>query len=113
VDYVNLHGTGTRTNDIAEDVAIRAVFGGGVASSSTKGWTGHMLGAAGAAEAVITLLAVREGLIPGTLNCDTVDAGILGNIERTGRDAEVRVAATNSFGFGGSNCTLVFGGDPR
>jgi 3-oxoacyl-[acyl-carrier-protein] synthase-1 len=113
VDYINLHGTGTRTNDIAEDVAIRGVFGGGVASSSTKGWTGHMLGAAGAAEAVITLLAVREGLIPGTLNCDTVDAEILGNIERVGRDAEVRVAATNSFGFGGSNCTLVFGGDPR
>jgi 3-oxoacyl-(acyl-carrier-protein) synthase len=56
---------------------------------------------------------VREGLIPGTLNCDTVDAEILGNIERVGRDAEVRVAATNSFGFGGSNCTLVFGGDPR
>lgn len=108
VDYVNLHGTATRTNDIAEDMAIRAVLGDAVPRSSTKGWTGHALGAAGLVEAVITLLAIREGFMPGTLNCSVVDPAIRGTIELAGREAALRSALSNSFGFGGSNCSLVF-----
>lgn len=111
IDYVNMHGTATRTNDPAEDAAIRAVFGAEVACSSTKGWTGHTLGAAGAIEAAITLLALRDGYVPGTLHCRAVDPAIQGNIVLQGRDTAVRIATTNSFGFGGSNCTLVFGRD--
>jgi 3-oxoacyl-[acyl-carrier-protein] synthase I len=110
VDYVNLHGTGTRTNDVAEDVAIRGVLGDDVPRSATKGWTGHALGAAGIVEAVITALAIRERFIPGTLNCTNVDPSIRGNVELRGRDAPIRNAVSNSFGFGGSNCALVFGG---
>ncbi len=109
VDYVNLHGTGTRTNDAAEDAAIRAVLGDGVPRSSTKGWTGHTLGAAGLVEAVITAMAIRERFIPGTLNCVNVDPAIDGYVEIEGRDAPIRHALSNSFGFGGSNCALLFG----
>lgn len=109
VDYVNLHGTGTRTNDVAEDAAIRAVLGDDVPRSSTKGWTGHTLGAAGIVEALITAMAIRERFVPGTLNCVTVDPLIRGNVELEGRDASIRIAVSNSFGFGGSNCALVFG----
>ena len=108
LDYVNLHGTGTRTNDLAEDVAIRSVLGDAVPRGSTKGWTGHTLGAAGIVEAVITLLSMRGGLLPGTLNCNQVDPAIRGNVELAGRHASVRRALSNSFGFGGSNCALVF-----
>jgi len=107
VDYVNLHGTATRTNDVAEDVAIRNVLGDRVPRSSTKGWTGHTLGAAGLVEAVITALAIEKGFIPGTLNCTTVDPAIRGNVELAGREAQLRIALSNSFGFGGSNCALV------
>ena len=110
VDYVNLHGTATRTNDVAEDAAIRAVVGDEVPRSSTKGWTGHALGAAGLVEAVITAMAIRHSFIPGTLNCSTVDAAIRGNVELSGRASPVRAALTNSFGFGGSNCTLALAG---
>ena len=109
LDYVNLHGTGTRTNDVAEDVAIRAVVGDAVPRSSTKGWTGHALGAAGLVEAVITAMSIREGFVPGTLNCTNVDPAIRGNVELAGRATSVRHAMSNSFGFGGSNCALVFG----
>jgi 3-oxoacyl-[acyl-carrier-protein] synthase-1 len=107
VDYVNLHGTATRTNDVAEDVAIRNVLGDRVPRSSTTGWTGHTLGAAGLVEAVITALAIEKGFIPGTLNCTTVDPAIRGNVELAGREAQLRIALSNSFGFGGSNCALV------
>lgn len=109
IDYVNLHGTGTQSNDLAEDVALRTVVGDDVPRSSTKGWTGHTLGAAGLVEAIITMQAIREGFIPGTLNCTNVDPAITGEVELAGRDARVRHAVSNSFGFGGSNCTLVFG----
>jgi 3-oxoacyl-[acyl-carrier-protein] synthase-1 len=112
VDYVNMHGTATRTNDAAEDSAITSVFGTRVAIGSTKGWTGHTLGAAGAVEAVITMLALREGFMPGTLGCATVDPALRGNVLVQGREARLSVAATNSFGFGGSNCTLLFGCEP-
>ena len=107
VDYVNLHGTGTRTNDVAEDAALRAVVGDAVPRSSTKGFTGHALGAAGLVEAIVTSLAIRDGFIPATLNCTVVDPAIRGNVEIAGRDARVRSAISNSFGFGGSNCALA------
>ena len=109
IDYVNLHGTGTRTNDLAEDVAIHAVLGDDVPRSATKGWTGHTLGAAGLVEAAICIMAIREGFMPGTLNCTTVDPAIRGRVELAGRAAAVTHALSNSFGFGGSNCALVFG----
>ena len=109
VDYVNLHGTGTRNNDAAEDAAIRSVFGERVACSGTKGWTGHALGAAGAIEAVLTLLCLRHGLAPGTLNTRKIDAGIKSNVLLESRDMPLKYALSNSFGFGGSNCSLLFG----
>ncbi|HTP63305.1 MAG TPA: beta-ketoacyl-[acyl-carrier-protein] synthase family protein [Burkholderiales bacterium] len=109
IDYVNLHGTGTRNNDAAEDAAILSVFGDRVACSGTKGWTGHTLGAAGAIEAVLTLLCLRHGHAPGTLNTRQLDADIKSNVLLKGRDAPLRHAMSNSFGFGGSNCSLVFG----
>jgi 3-oxoacyl-[acyl-carrier-protein] synthase-1 len=109
VDYINLHGTGTRNNDAAEDAAIRSVFGEQVPCSGTKGWTGHALGAAGAIEAVLTLLCLRHGFAPGTLNARLVDAGIKSNVLLKGREAPLKVALSNSFGFGGSNCSLLFG----
>ena len=109
IDYVNLHGTGTRNNDAAEDAGLRSVFGERVACSGTKGWTGHTLGAAGAIEAVLTLLCLRHGFAPGTLNTHTLDPGIRSNVLLRGRDMPIRHAISNSFGFGGSNCSLLFG----
>jgi 3-oxoacyl-[acyl-carrier-protein] synthase I len=109
VDYLNLHGTGTRNNDAAEDAAVRAVFGERVACSATKGWTGHTLGAAGAVEAVITLLALRHGFLPGTVNTHRADPqfGLRLQLDTVARP--LARAMSNSFGFGGSNCSLVFG----
>ena len=109
IDYVNLHGTGTRNNDAAEDAAILSTFGDRVACSGTKGWTGHTLGAAGAIEAVLTLLCLRHGYAPGTLNTRQLDADIKSNVLLKGRETPLRRAMSNSFGFGGSNCSLVFG----
>ncbi|MFY9314718.1 MAG: beta-ketoacyl-ACP synthase [Burkholderiales bacterium] len=109
VEYVNLHGTGTRNNDAAEDAAIRSVFGERVACSGTKGWTGHALGAAGAIEAVLTLLCLRHGHIPGTLNTRELDPDIKSNVLLKGRQVPLKLALSNSFGFGGSNCSLLFG----
>lgn len=109
LDYLNLHGTGTRNNDAAEDAAVRAVLGDRVACSATKGWTGHTLGAAGAVEAVITLLALRHGFLPGTVNSQRVDPqfGLRLQLDTVARP--LARAMSNSFGFGGSNCSLVFG----
>ena len=109
IDYVNLHGTGTRNNDSAEDAGLRSVFGERVPCSGTKGWTGHTLGAAGAIEAVLTLLCLRAGHAPGTLNTRSIDADIKSDVLLEGRDAPLRHAMSNSFGFGGSNCSLIFG----
>ena len=109
IDYVNLHGTGTRNNDSAEDAGVRSVFGERVPCSGTKGWTGHTLGAAGAIEAVLTLLCLRAGHAPGTLNTREIDPEIKSNVLLTGRDAPLKHAMSNSFGFGGSNCSLIFG----
>ena len=109
IDYVNLHGTGTRNNDAAEDTAIRSVFGERVPCSGTKGWTGHTLGAAGAIEAVLTLLCLRHGHAPGTLNSRKLGPDIKSNVLLKGREARLKRTMSNSFGFGGSNCSLVFG----
>jgi len=112
VDYVNLHGTATPSNDASEDRAVADLFPEGVACSSTKGWTGHTLGAAGAMEAVFALLAVEEGFAPGTLNLEDPDPALTVALLRHGRAAPVAAAMSNSFGFGGSNCSLVFGRQP-
>ncbi|HEX7928249.1 MAG TPA: beta-ketoacyl-[acyl-carrier-protein] synthase family protein [bacterium] len=109
VDYVNLHGTATPTNDAAEDHAVTKLFGTGVPCSSTKGWTGHTLGAAGIVEALITLLAIEHGYLPGTLNLERRDPALRAGVLQHGHAGNVRVALSNSFGFGGNNCSLLFG----
>lgn len=109
IDYVNLHGTGTPSNDAAEDSAVQAVFGSGVPCSSTKGATGHTLGAAGGVEAVISLIALRHGLAPGGLNVRERDPALGVNYLLANRPANLRHVLTNSFGFGGSNASLVLG----
>ncbi len=109
IDYVNLHGTGTRANDAAEDQAIVNLLGEHTPCSSTKGWTGHTLGAAGIIEAVISLLCIEQGLLPASLQTRRVDPGIRANILLQNRRAAVRTVLSNSFGFGGSNCCLLFG----
>ena len=106
VDYVNLHGTGTRANDDIEGKVCAVFDNGHTLLSATKGWTGHALGAAGIVEAVLTMDAIVTGLLPGTMNTREADAPfslLLDNIVR--RPAHV---LTNSFGFGGNNCSLVF-----
>jgi 3-oxoacyl-[acyl-carrier-protein] synthase-1 len=108
VDYVNLHGTATPSNDAAEDAAVVQMFGDRVPCSSTKGWTGHTLGAAGIVEAVLTLIAMEHGLLPGTLNLEQPDPNLRAHILRDNADGNVRVAMSNSFGFGGNNCSLLF-----
>ncbi len=110
VDYVNLHGTGTPANDRAEARAVEALLGREVPCSSTKGWTGHCLGAAGILEAVVGLLAIRAGYVPQSLNTESVDPDIGITILLTGQARPVRHVLSNSFGFGGSNCSLLLGG---
>jgi len=110
VDYINLHGTATPTNDAAESRALAALFDG-TPCSSTKGATGHTLGAAGALEAVIAALALREQLLPAGINTTHVDPALSLAVDYvlTSRDARVRTVLSNSFGFGGTNCSLVLG----
>ncbi|MFD8593587.1 beta-ketoacyl-[acyl-carrier-protein] synthase family protein [Kitasatospora sp. NPDC059646] len=111
VDYVNAHGTGTKLGDRAEASALREVFGGpGPLVGSTKGATGHLLGAAGAVEAAVSALAVAEGLLPPTLNLEQPDADCeLQHIRGAALRRPVRHALSNSFAFGGHNLSLVFG----
>jgi 3-oxoacyl-[acyl-carrier-protein] synthase-1 len=108
IDYVNAHGTATPANDRAEDRALVRLFGTKVPVSSTKGWTGHTLGAAGIIEAIVCFLALQHDFIPATLNSNAVEPGLESQIVLQNRSAQVRRALSNSFGFGGSNCTLVF-----
>ena len=109
IDYINLHGTATPANDAAEGKAVVALFGDRVPCSSTKGATGHTLGAAGAVEALFCALALRHGFLPGSPNTDTLDPAIPIDYLLATRTGSVRRALTNSFGFGGSNCSLVLG----
>ena len=109
IDYVNLHGTGTRTNDAAEDRAISSVFDGATPCSSTKGATGHLLGAAGITEIIISILAIERGVMPGSAQTRQVDPAMRCNYLLEPRPARVRRVLSNSFGFGGSNCSVVLG----
>jgi 3-oxoacyl-[acyl-carrier-protein] synthase-1 len=109
IDYINLHGTATPTNDATEDAAVVELFGRKTPASSTKGATGHLLGAAGITEAVVSMLAVRHGLLPGSAHTRSVDPALKSNYVLETREASVRRVLTNSFGFGGSNCSLVIG----
>ena len=109
VGYLNLHGTSTPANDAIEAGAVAALFPSGLHASSTKGWTGHTLGAAGIVESVIALLALERGLLPGILGSDTPDPACGPQIRFDNAAAEIKHAMNNSFGFGGNNCSLVFG----
>jgi 3-oxoacyl-[acyl-carrier-protein] synthase-1 len=109
VDYLNLHGTGTPGNDAAEAMAVHAVFGNTLPCSSTKGYTGHTLGAAGALEAAVCVLALQHGFMPAGLNVTTPDPTLQVLYLHEPRQQPLRVVASNSFGFGGSNASLVFG----
>jgi len=109
IDYINLHGTATKSNDASEDKAVFEVFGGRTPCSSTKGATGHLLGAAGITEAIVCILAIEHGLQPGSANTTSVDPALKSNYLLENKHAKVTRALTNSFGFGGSNCSLVLG----
>lgn len=109
IHYINLHGTATPANDLAEGKAVASVFGEGVTCSSTKGATGHTLGAAGAVESVLCALALRDQFMPGSPGTRALDPAIPIRYQLQGGGASLRHVLTNSFGFGGSNCSLVFG----
>ncbi len=109
VGYVNLHGTATRSNDTAEGNAVAKLFGPGLPCSATKGATGHLLGAAGIAEAIISMLSLRHEWLPGTANSTAVDPACRCRVLLEGSRAAPRYVLSNSFGFGGNNCSLVFG----
>jgi 3-oxoacyl-[acyl-carrier-protein] synthase-1 len=109
IDYINLHGTASKTNDVAEDKAVCALFGRFTPVSSTKGSTGHLLGAAGITEAIVSLLAVENDWMPGSVNTQTPDPELRSRYLVDHLEADVSRVLTNSFGFGGSNCSLVLG----
>src|SRR5271168_3001959 len=109
IDYINLHGTGTPSNDRSESQAVTSVFGPTTPCSSTKGATGHTLGAAGALELIISALAIKNGLMPGGVQTTRVDPTLTAHYIRENRRAGIRRVLSNSFGFGGTNCSLIFG----
>lgn len=112
IDYLNAHGTSTPAGDISETVGIKRTFGDTakkLAVSSTKSTTGHLLGAAGVAEAIFSILAIRDQVLPPTINLETPDPECdLDYVPNTARDAKVRTVISNSFGFGGTNGSLIF-----
>ncbi len=112
VDYINAHGTSTKLNDLSENNAIKAVFGDHarkLAISSTKSMTGHLLGGAGGIEAIYALLAIKHGIIPPTINYETPDPECdLDYVPNVARKAKLVTAMSNSFGFGGTNASLIF-----
>jgi 3-oxoacyl-[acyl-carrier-protein] synthase-1 len=112
VGYINLHGTATPANDAAEDAAVTALFGTGLPCSSTKGWTGHTLGAAGIVEAAISLLVREHGFMPRSLNTRAKDPALRAAVLLAARTAPVEYVLSNSFGFGGTNCSVLFGPAP-
>ncbi|MDO9258774.1 MAG: beta-ketoacyl-[acyl-carrier-protein] synthase family protein [Polaromonas sp.] len=109
IDYINLHGTATPSNDAAETRAVATLFGSSTPCSSTKGATGHTLGAAGGLEAVICALTLQQGLLPAGLNTQQLDPDLPLNYLLHNREQAVRRVLSNSFGFGGTNCSLIFG----
>ncbi len=112
IDYVNAHGTSTAANDSTETAAIKIALGShanDVPISSTKSMTGHLLGGAGAIESIACILAIRDGVIPPTINYTTPDPECdLDYVPNEAREVAIRTAMTNSFGFGGHNVSLVF-----
>jgi 3-oxoacyl-[acyl-carrier-protein] synthase II len=112
IDYINAHGTSTKLNDASENRAIKAVFGdhaGELAISSTKSMIGHLLGGAGGVEAIYSVLAIKHGIIPPTINYETPDPECdLDYVPNVARKKKIRAAMSNSFGFGGTNATIVF-----
>lgn len=109
VGYLNLHGTSTPANDSVEAAAVAALFPDTLHASSTKGWTGHTLGAAGIVESVVALLALEHGFLPGILNSTQPDEACGAQIRFDAQEKRIRHAMNNSFGFGGNNCSLLFG----
>ena len=111
VDYINAHGTSTHLNDAGETAAVKTVFGPHayrLAVSSTKSMTGHMLGAAGAVEAIFTALTLRDGFLPATIHYQVPDEACdLDVVPNTGRPARARYALSNSLGFGGHNGSVL------
>jgi len=112
VDYVNAHGTGTRQNDDAEALAIEATLGVEVPVASTKGYTGHLLGAAGATEAAFAIVAIERGFLPGSLGSEPLDPRVRLRVNPVRTERRVRIALSNSLAFGGSNASVVFGAMP-
>lgn len=112
IDYVNLHGTATLVNDQMEDRALGRLFSSPVACSSTKGWTGHTLGAAGGVEAIFSALCIAHDFMPKSLNTLTIDPTFTQHVLTDTQQLPVHTVASNSFGFGGNNCCLIFGDQP-
>jgi 3-oxoacyl-[acyl-carrier-protein] synthase II len=112
VQYINAHGTSTPAGDVAEVHGIKGVFGDHARKlmvSSTKSMTGHLLGAAGGVEAIFSILALRDGVVPPTINLDHPGEGCdLDFVPNTAREEKLEIVMSNSFGFGGTNGTLVF-----
>lgn len=109
IDYINLHGTATPVGDAAEDRAVFDLFGAATPCSSTKGFAGHTLGASGVVEAVFCALGIRHDFLPGSPHTRAVDPALRSQYVREGRPARVNRVMSNSFGFGGANCSLVLG----
>lgn len=109
IDSINLHGTGTRANDAMEDAAIALVFGDKTPCASTKGFTGHTMGSCGIVEAILTKICLQTGLLVRCLGVDRVDPDFRMNVLTANQDRKLRYALSNAFGFGGINCSLVFG----
>jgi len=109
IDYINLHGTATLVGDASEDRAVFALFGDGTPCSSTKGFTGHTLGASGVVEAIFGALAIQHGFMPGSPHTKTLDPEFRSRYLRAARAQRCRRVMSNSFGFGGVNCSLVLG----
>jgi len=112
VEYINAHGTSTPLNDLTETIAIKKVFGDRakkIPISATKSMTGHLLGAAGSTEAIFTILAIQDGIIPPTINYEEPDPQCdLDYVPNAARRQPLNIAMSNAFGFGGTNATLVF-----
>lgn len=109
IGYINLHGTATLAGDAAEDRAVAGLFGTAVPCNSSKGFTGHTLGASGVVGAAICALAIRHGFLPGSPHTQQIDPAFASNYLITGRPARFSRAMSNAFGFGGVNCSLILG----
>ena len=112
IDYINAHGTSTQLNDLSETIALKTVFSEHaykIPISATKSMTGHLLGAAGSTEAIFSILTLRDGIIPPTINLENPDPQCdLDYVPNESREKDVNIAMSNSFGFGGTNAVLIF-----